>query len=62
MEGIFENGNVSELSMRTITFVMREQVSVFLLLNMNILESGGTSSWDDDLVNDVCRMLDYDQG
>ena len=40
---------------------MREQESVFLLLNMNILESGGSTTWDDDLINDVCKMLDYDQ-
>ncbi|NCO21119.1 MAG: hypothetical protein GW905_03715 [Rhodobacterales bacterium] len=57
VEGIFENVDVKELTIRKISLINRREMSAFLMYEMADAPKNG---WDEDLIRDVVKALEYD--
>ena len=58
IEGIFENKNVKDITMRTIKLCKRKELSTYLMFQMKEAPEEG---WDSDLVRDAMNLMEYDE-
>ena len=58
MEGVYENTDVTELTMRRIRYSKRKDLSTYLMFAMQDKPEEG---WDSDLVADVMKQMDYEE-
>ena len=58
IEGVYEDINILEMSVRIVSLMRRRELSMFLLRNM---KEQPKEDWDCDILIDIFKMLDYDE-